>query len=192
MEYDRSRRLYSVWACVILLFSSTGLLHAELLGSPYPAIQENFNQLLTKNVCSGCDLRGVVMSRLNLSGANLEGANLTGAQLNFVCFAGANLRNADLHGAWLIGADLSEADLAGTILEDADLAQLWSKKARFRSDTNSAKKEKQDSSVPDLFGDWRKSIPPPESQAQSAPARRSVDDVPVLEITAISVLSPIG
>ncbi len=177
MKCGRSIFFYSVLVLIIMLLGSSELC-AELLGSPYPKIQENFNQLLTTNACPSCDLRGVVMNRLNLSGANLESANLTGAQLNFVCLTVANLRNADLHGAWLIGADLSGADVAGTILEDTELAQVWSKKKKLKP-TEVAQNQNASAPVPDLFADWRNT-----QKAASVNSRRSVDEVPVLEITA--------
>jgi hypothetical protein len=93
---------------------------AELLGSPDPEIRKNFNRLLTTNACPRCDLRGVVLNRIDLFGADLSGANLAGAQLGHACLAGANLRNANLNGAWLGGADLSGTDIAGASFEGAD------------------------------------------------------------------------
>jgi hypothetical protein len=147
-----------------------GQCRAELLGSPYPAIQKNFNQLLTTNACPGCDLRGAVMNHLNLSKADLQGANLTGAQLNFTCLTEADLREADLHGAWLIGADLAGADLGGTILE-GDAVKTWPAAGAANNKAN-----KEQPTVPDLVAD---------RQTAAAVARRSVDEVPVLEVAPV-------
>ena len=157
-----------VWLLVAAQFWG-GHCRAELLGSPYPDIQKHFNQLLTTNACPGCDLRGAVMNHLNLAKADLQGANLTGAQLNFTCLTSANLRDADLHGAWLIGADLAGADLNGTILE-GDAVKTWP--------AGSAKNKagKEPTTVPDLFADW---------QTAAETARRSVDEVPVIEVVPV-------
>ena len=161
--------LRPVWILIAAQFWS-GYCRAELLGSPYPEIQKNFNQLLATNACPSCDLSGAVMNHLNLSEADLQGANLTGAQLNFTCLTQANLRDADLHGAWLIGADLAGADLHGTILEsDASTTRLG-------SDENNADKKQTATSVPDLFADWR---------TTAKMTRRSVDDVPVIEVVPV-------
>jgi hypothetical protein len=94
---------------------------AELLGSHDPEIRKNFNQLITTNACSHCDLRAVVLNRVNLDGANLEGANLEGAQLNLASLVGANLRQANLHRASLGAADVSRADFRGARLTGS----LW-------------------------------------------------------------------
>jgi len=148
----------------------SGSSHAELLGSPYPDIQRNFNQLLTTNACPGCDLRGAVMNHLNLSKADLQSANLTGAQLNFTCLTEADLRDADLHGAWLIGADLAGADLTGTILE-GDAVKTWPGTGKNKADKKQAKTD-----TPDLFADWQK---------EEERSRRSVDEVPVVEVVPV-------
>jgi hypothetical protein len=158
-----------VWILIAAQFWGSHC-RAELLGSPYPEIQKNFNQLLTTNACQGCDLRGVVMNHLNLSEADLQSANLTGAQLNFSCLTSANLRDADLHGAWLIGADLAGADLTGTMLE-GDAVKTWPTK------TAESKTGKEQTAVSDLFADW--------SAADGEPVRRSVDEVPVIEVVPV-------
>ncbi|CAK8723582.1 hypothetical protein GCAAIG_13415 [Candidatus Electronema halotolerans] len=156
-----------VWLLIAAQFWG-GHCRAELLGSPYPDIQKHFNQLLTTNACPSCDLRGAVMNHLNLAKADLQGANLTGAQLNFTCLTSANLRDADLHGAWLIGADLAGADLNGTILE-GDAVKTWPGKGANRIDKKQAATD-----IPDLFADWQ--------TAAAEMARRSVDEVPVIEV----------
>jgi hypothetical protein len=94
---------------------------AELLGSDDPEIRKNFNQLITTNACSLCNLRGVVLNRVNLAGANLEGANLEGAQLNLAHLVGANFRQANLRNASLGAADVSQADFRGATLTGS----LW-------------------------------------------------------------------
>ncbi|WP_417912688.1 pentapeptide repeat-containing protein [Candidatus Electronema sp. TJ] len=105
--------------CLALLCCGAGCA-TELLGSPIPEIRKNFNRLLVTNACPRCDLRGVVLNRIDLFGADLSGANLAGAQLVQASLAGANLRHANLRGAWLGGADMSGTDLTGADLEGAN------------------------------------------------------------------------
>ncbi len=75
---------------------------------------------------SNCNLSGVVLADLNLSGADFSGADLTNADLsgaNLVSadFVDANLSGANLSGADLTGADLSGADFSGANLSGANL-----------------------------------------------------------------------
>ncbi|ERN40012.1 putative low-complexity protein [Rubidibacter lacunae KORDI 51-2] len=71
---------------------------------------------------AGANLRGVVLSGLDLAGANLARANLRGAELNDVDFNEADLRAVKLSGADLSGAYLGAADLRGANLHKAGLA----------------------------------------------------------------------
>lgn len=73
---------------------------------------------------SGADLIDCDLGGSNLTGARLEGANLTGCRfadslLNATRFAGANLSRAHFHMADLRGADLSEATLTEARFETA-------------------------------------------------------------------------
>jgi len=104
---------------------------AAMVGSSRPVAQENFQKLIKTNECPSCDLAGVVLTRVDLSGANLEGANLAGAKLNLADLAGANLKNANLQGAKLGGADLAGADLRGANLTGAVLEGAYLKDAQL-------------------------------------------------------------
>lgn len=98
-------------------------------GSNRPIAQRNFQQLIESNSCPGCDLAGVVLTRVDLSGANLEGANLAGAKLFLADLSHANLRSANLQSASLGGADLAGADLTGANLTGAILEGAYMKGA---------------------------------------------------------------
>lgn len=190
--------------CAAMLGGGVGLA-AELLGSPVPEIRKNFNQLLTTNTCPGCDLRGVVLNRIDLFGADLSGANLAGAQLSHACLAGANLRNANLRGAWLGGADLSGTDMTGADLEgvnftlnkssspstaqDDDKTTGWQATAAAADTVNSvldqlfarfaelpASPPAQDAATPPPFSGMSASAEPALD-----PPKRSVDEIPVIE-----------
>ena len=104
---------------------------AAMIGSSRPVAQENFQKLIKTNECPSCDLAGVVLTRVDLSGANLEGANLAGAKLNLADLSGANLKNANLQGAKLGGADLAGADLRGANLTGAVLEGAYLKDAQL-------------------------------------------------------------
>ena len=74
----------------------------------------------------GEDLRGIYLSRENLSHANLKYAdlsyvNLRYADLSYANLSGTKLRGANLSGTKLRGSDLSGADLRGSDLSGADL-----------------------------------------------------------------------
>lgn len=76
---------------------------------------------------SGVNLKGVVLSKIDLVGANFSKANLieadfTGSDLTGSNFAGANLTAAHLVGTELIGADFSDANLSGADVSGAFLA----------------------------------------------------------------------
>jgi hypothetical protein len=64
---NTSIRWQKCLAFCTLLFCCCGAGSAELVGSPDPEIKKNFRQLLTSNACKGCNLRGVMLTRLNLA-----------------------------------------------------------------------------------------------------------------------------
>ncbi len=67
------------------------------------------------------DLKGVNLSKANLSYADLRNANLSGANLSEADLHRANLNHADLPNAVLNDADLYEVDLWAANLRGADL-----------------------------------------------------------------------
>jgi uncharacterized protein YjbI with pentapeptide repeats len=76
----------------------------------------------------GADLRGAILSRVDLPQADLSGADLYKAILYQADLSGADLREADLGEAILAhtdlrGADLREADLSGANLSQANLSE---------------------------------------------------------------------
>jgi len=81
-------------------------------GNPHHVVQ-----LLTTNLCAGCDLSEADLSGEHLIGADLRGANLAGANLT-----DANLEGAELTGANLAGAQLDGAFLTNAVLREANLA----------------------------------------------------------------------
>ncbi len=106
----------------LLLFPSTGV--TEQL-STSTALQNNITILSESKSCQGCDLRGAVLNRLDLSDANLEGAKLSRAKMSLTNLSGANLRNADLREVVFNGADLANADLRGADLTGASLVGAY-------------------------------------------------------------------
>ncbi|MCI5168092.1 MAG: pentapeptide repeat-containing protein [Candidatus Electrothrix sp. GM3_4] len=137
--YQREWQLESTWKrimkknkymylCACLLLCGTAA-SAESLGSSNDGIQKNFNRLVTTKECPGCDLRGAVLTRMDLREADLQGADLSEAKLNLTNFSKANLQNTILRGAALGGADFSGADLRGADLTDAQLAGAYLKEA---------------------------------------------------------------
>ncbi|HAA33173.1 MAG TPA: hypothetical protein DCE56_42450 [Cyanobacteria bacterium UBA8553] len=66
--------------------------------------------------CTGANLAGANLSRVDAESGNLSRANLSNAKLN-----DANLKGTDLAGANLSGADLSGADLEGANLTNTNL-----------------------------------------------------------------------
>jgi hypothetical protein len=71
---------------------------------------------LTRADLSGADLSGANMIRADLSGANMTRANLSGADMRW-----ANMARADLSGANMRWVNLRDADLSGGDLRGADL-----------------------------------------------------------------------
>ncbi len=120
-------KIHALLIACIIVAGFSGNSFAALVGSSRPVAQENFQKLIKTNECPSCDLAGVVLTRVDLSGANLEGANLAGAKLYLADLSGANLRNANLQGAKLGGADLAGADLRGANLTGAVLEGAYLK-----------------------------------------------------------------
>jgi len=123
------KRLLSLSCCLALGFCVNPL-QAAPPGAERAVVQDAFHELIQKNSCPGCDLAGVILTRVNLSGANLEGANLAGAKLYLADLSDANLKNANLQGAGLGGADLAGADLTGANLTGAILEGAYFKGAK--------------------------------------------------------------
>lgn len=197
------RHAGAIVLCAAMLCGGAGRA-AELLGSPVPEVRKNFNRLLITNTCPRCDLRGVVLNRIDLFGADLSGADLSGAQLGHASLAGANLRHANLRGAWLGGADLSGTDMTGADLEGADFSLNkssipstaqdddnagWHAAAAAAGTVNSmldqlfARSAELSASPP-----AQDAAPQPPFNGMSAsaepavdPPKRSVDEIPVIE-----------
>ena len=70
-------------------------------------------------------------ARPDLSGAGLRGLDLSKADLSETDLRGADLRGTILHAATLAGADLSGANFFKAVLDDADLAGANLIGARF-------------------------------------------------------------
>jgi uncharacterized protein YjbI with pentapeptide repeats len=94
-------------------------------------IKENIAILKKTKACPGCDLKGAVLNRMDLSEANLQGADLTDAKLFLTNLSGANLKNAHLERAIFGGADLGGADLRGADLNGADLTSAYLVGSKF-------------------------------------------------------------
>lgn len=94
-------------------------------------IKENITILKKTKACPGCDLKGAVLNREDLSGANLQGADLTDAKLFLTNLSGANLRGAHLQRAIFGGADLAGADLRGADLTGADINTAYLAGTKF-------------------------------------------------------------
>lgn len=123
------------YLATILLLAASGVVvlpaGAASLGSSRPEAQQNYIRLVKTKSCPGCDLAGVVLTRMDLKGADLEGANLAGAKLVLADLTGANLKNANLQGAALGGADLANCNLRGANLTGAILEGAYLDTAEF-------------------------------------------------------------
>ncbi|CAK8719020.1 hypothetical protein KKHLCK_08190 [Candidatus Electrothrix laxa] len=117
-----------MYLCACLLLCGTAA-SAESLGSSNNDIRKNFNRLVTTKKCPGCNLKGAVLTRMDLREADLQGADLSRAKLNLTNLSKANLKNTVLRGAALGGADFSGADLRGADLTNAQLAGAYFKEA---------------------------------------------------------------
>ena len=85
-------------------------------------------------------LRGMDLSRLDLSHSRLADADLAGAKFHHSVLEGVNLTGADLTGADLRDAHLQQADLTGATLHRADLSWVFAVGATFaRADLSQAK-----------------------------------------------------
>ena len=69
------------------------------------------------------DIRGICLTRSDLSGADLRHADLRGMDLSGVVLTHANLGSSDLTGAFLYQADLSFANLENARLTETRLTQ---------------------------------------------------------------------
>lgn len=114
--------VYLKLAAVLVVLFSTSANGAEVSRT----VQQNIDNLIRTNSCSGCDLSGADLNRMILTGADLSNADLSGAtfflaDLSDANLSGANLRDAKFGGADLAGADLRGADLRGALLDGAFL-----------------------------------------------------------------------
>ncbi|MDG2195924.1 MAG: caspase family protein [SAR324 cluster bacterium] len=74
--------------------------------------------------CVGCDLKGLRILRMDLSGSDLRDAKLSESNLNQSNLSGANLQNTNLRSAYLRGANVSASNLSGAILISTDLRDV--------------------------------------------------------------------
>ncbi len=116
--------VFEIWlvVCLLALFM---LQPAARATGTNVRVTENISLLKKTKACPGCDLKGAVLNRMDLSGANLEGADLTDAKFFLANLAGANLKNAHLQGAVFGGTDLAGADLRGADLRGADITTAY-------------------------------------------------------------------
>ena len=85
---------------------------------------------------SRAGLRGLDLSRFDLSGADLRGADLRGIKLCDADLSGAHLEGANFFKAVLDGADLTGASLSGAqFLNCAQLIVTRSWQSAFRDET---------------------------------------------------------
>ncbi len=113
------------YQAIFSLLVTVCLAGPALAESPIPEVPYPFDvqQLLTTNLCPGCDLAGAELRGAHLIGADLRDADLTGADLSWVNLEGADLTGADLTEANLTGAFLTNATLINADLDNANLAQ---------------------------------------------------------------------
>ena len=113
------------YQAIFFLLAAVCLTGPALAESPIPEDHYPFDvqQLLTTNLCPGCDLADADLRGAHLIGADLRNADLTGADLSWVNLEGADLTGADLTGADLTGAFLTNATLMNADLDDANLSQ---------------------------------------------------------------------
>ena len=127
-ERRKMKKNKCMYLCACLLLCGTAA-SAESLGSSNDDIQKNFNRLVATKQCPGCNLRGAVLTRMDLREADLQGADLSDAKLSLTNLSKANLRNAVLRGAALAGADFAGTDLRGVDLTEVQLAGAYLKEA---------------------------------------------------------------
>ncbi len=167
------------FACCLLISFSAGDGHAAPIGSARPVVQKNFQQLIKTNGCPGCDLAGVVLTRVDLSGADLSGANLAGAKCNLADFSGANLQGANLQGANFGGADLAGANLIGANLTGAILQGAYLKGAKLDGMLTEQTSVENGSTGETVFvPDSAKSKHAPYSQEAAIGKRRDLEEAP--------------
>ncbi|QQE65011.1 low-complexity protein [Leptolyngbya sp. BL0902] len=118
--------LHPPWRNIMKLALALGTALALPLVIALPSQAENpaqVQQLLTTNLCAGCDLSGADLTQAHLIGADLSGANLSGANLTEANLEGADLSGANLEGANLSQAFLTNALLNNAVLDDANLTE---------------------------------------------------------------------
>ncbi|MCI5137137.1 MAG: pentapeptide repeat-containing protein [Candidatus Electrothrix sp. AR1] len=152
-----------MYLCVCLLLCGTAV-SAETLGSADEGIRKNFNRLVTTKQCPGCDLKGAVLTRMDLREANLQGADLSEAKLSLTNLSKANLKNAVLRGAALGGADFAGADLRGVDLTDAQLAGAYLKEALLDQEIT-PKKPYEPEELPEALPE---EVEPPKASVQAS------------------------
>jgi len=177
-------KLYALLMTCTVIAGFSGNSFAAHVGSPRPVAQENFQKLIKTNECPACDLAGVVLTRVDLSGANLEEANLAGAKLYLTDLSGANLKNANLQGAGLGGADLAGADLRGANLTGAVLEGAYLKGAQIDGSIITHKPYEEE----DLPGVSEKKYVDDESRGKNVPYTQ---DVVVEDRRDLSDASPV-
>ncbi|MGA2514537.1 MAG: pentapeptide repeat-containing protein [Candidatus Limnocylindrales bacterium] len=72
--------------------------------------------------CTGCNLSGLQIGAVSLTGSNLSKANLTGTGLAHANLTGVNLSGTTLTSASLSSANLTGANLSGATLTSASLS----------------------------------------------------------------------
>jgi uncharacterized protein YjbI with pentapeptide repeats len=120
-----------IFGAVICLLTLSSIQSQIFAAGENTLVQKNIATLKKTKACPGCDLKGAVLERMDLSNANLQGADLTGAKLFLSNLSDANLRNTHLEKAVFGGADLAGADLRGANLNGADLSTAYIAGAKF-------------------------------------------------------------
>ncbi len=141
-------KLILFWAVICSLTLSTVQSQVFAAGES-TLIKKNIATLEKTKSCPGCDLKGAVLERMDLSKANLEGADLTGAKLFLSDLTGANLRKTHLEKAIFGGADLAGADLRGANLNGADLSTAYIVGAKFDGEFIKTKPYEEDG-IPEI------------------------------------------
>ncbi|MGB5685219.1 MAG: pentapeptide repeat-containing protein [Candidatus Electrothrix sp.] len=166
-ERRKMKKNTYMYLCACLLFCGTAV-SAETLGSADEDIQKNFNQLVATKQCPGCNLRGAVLTRMDLREADLQGADLSNAKLSLANLSKAKLKNAVLRGAVLGGADFSGADLRGVDLTDAQLAGAYLKEALLDQEIT-PEKPYQPEELLEALPEEVEEVELPEASTQIAP-----------------------
>jgi len=142
---------------------------------PDEQVRRNIDTLIKTNSCSGCDLRGADLNRLDLAGADLRDADLSGASLYLVNLSDGDLRGANVQGAHFGGADLANADLRGADLQGAVFAGAYTVGTRMDGEAEQAasEPEQQSQSEPEVGKQGvRAAEPVPEKDAEKIDQQR--------------------